>query len=320
MWIWPCGADVTARDLIDLEIATLAARQHGRVARRQLEDRGIGRGPIARRLKQRRLHPVLPGVYAVGSRHGGTSEVLMAAWLYGGPDSVLSHRGAARFWEIGTFGSVDLTSPRNRRGTANLVFHRAALPDADWIHRDALRVTTPARTLLDLAAIVPEGRLQACLTEAEVLGHLDQASIRSILDRHPSRAGAPLLRRLAGIEAGLDRRGRIRSPLEERFRAFAEAQPDWPRVIYNARLQLGGRTLEVDVLIPSARVAIELDGRSTHDVAERFHGDRERDRVLLAHGYRPVRVTSEHLDRPGPLAADFAAILALVPLARLSHA
>ncbi len=244
----------------------------------------------------------------------------MAAWLYGGPDSTLSHRGAARFWEIGTFGSIDLTTPRNRRGAANIVFHRAALPDHDWINRDSLRVTTPARTLLDLAALVPERRLQACLTEAEVLGHVDQEAIRSVLDRHPGRAGAPLLRRLAGIEAGLTRSGRIRSPLEARFRAFAESQPDWPPVIYNARLQLDDRVIEVDALIPSARIAIELDGSSSHDVEERFHTDRERDRLLLAHGYRPVRVTSRHLDRPGRLAGDFALILALAPLAGLSPA
>jgi hypothetical protein len=162
--------------------------------------------------------------------------------------------------------------------------------------------------------------VQACFTEAEVLGHVEQASIRRLLEAHPGHRGGPLLRRLAGIEAGVRRSGRIRSPLEARFRAFAEQRSNWPPVAYNARLRLGDRVYEIDALIPSARVAIELDGRATHDVNERFHTDRERDRRLLAYRYRPVRVTGEHLDDPVALAEDLALILGLAPLAGVAPA
>jgi uncharacterized protein DUF559 len=53
---------------LDRRIAALAQRQHGVVARRQLIDAYAGRNAIARRVDRRELHPLLPGVYAVGHR------------------------------------------------------------------------------------------------------------------------------------------------------------------------------------------------------------------------------------------------------------
>lgn len=294
---------------VDGRIASLTAEQAGRVARHQLIADGIGEGAIDRRIASGSLRPVLPGVYAVGPVSTWLSA-LWAAYLYGGPDCVLTHRSAAVLWQIASFRQHDISLPARRFGTRGLVCHRLALPPTEVVTRHGLPVTTPARTLLDLASILPEPRLQPIFTEAEVQGRVDQHSIRALLARHRRSKGAVLLRRLAGIEAGHIRQGRVRSRLEIGLRRIWERHPAWPEVEFNTRLLLGNEVVEVDALVRSARLAIELDHRSTHDNSERFHADRERDRRLLAHSYRALRITDRHTDAPGRLEADLDAIFA----------
>lgn len=294
----------------DILIARLAVTQRGRVARRQLLAAGITAQQIRVRIRAGRLHPVLPGVYAVGSRVGGLRERLTAAWLYGGDDSILAARGAAAaFWEMEVFGHIDLISPHHRRGTRNIRFHRICLADNEWIHRDGVNVTTPARALLDLAPLVPLPRLENALNEAEVLQLVTQRDVAALLAANVGRPGVPALAALSGIEVA-QRNGRVRSHNEIRFRAFLAARRGrWEEPELNALLTVDGRAYEIDALFHAARVAVEVDGRSTHDTALRFETDRERDRRLTAHGWRPVRLTDRQLDRPRELERDFDLIL-----------
>lgn len=100
---------------------------------------------------------------------------------------------------MGTFPEIDIALPTYRRGTGRIVFHRFDIPENEWITRDGMRVTTPARTLLDLADLIPRPHLQRVFTEAEVLQHVDQAAIALILAAHPRgsrRQGAGGARRI----------------------------------------------------------------------------------------------------------------------------
>lgn len=291
----------------DAKIAVIAARQRGRVARRQLLAAGVSRQAIAVRLRAGRLHEVHPGVYAVGHPAGGIDEALMAAWLFGGARSVLTHRGAVSYWGLAGFEAVDLTYPGRRRNRGRLVFHQGSIPAGEWARRDGMRVTTLARTLLDICATASGPLAQGVFTEAEVQGVITPASIRRFLDRRPGRPGARRLRELAGLaDAGAS--GRIRSPLEARFRRFV-ASERFPRPEANARIEVGGRTHEVDFLWREQRVAVELDARSTHENVERFETDRARDRNLAAHGWHPVRVTGKALADRSRLRAEFRLLL-----------
>ena len=84
----------------DTLISSLAARQHGVVARWQLIEFDLGKGAIRRRLEAGRLHVIWPGVYAVGHRTLSREGRWMAAALSGGPKGVLSHRAAGALWQI----------------------------------------------------------------------------------------------------------------------------------------------------------------------------------------------------------------------------
>ena len=184
--------------------------------------------------------------------------------------------------------------------------------DHEWIHRDGLNVTTPARTLLDLANLIPTSRLEDAFNEAEVLDLISQRDIAHLLTANPGRPGARTLTCLAGLETGQP--GRVRSRLEIRFRTFLEQRSGrWETPELNALLTIDGHTYEIDALFRAARVAVELDGRSTHDTALRFETDRERDRRLTAYAWRPVRLTSRHLGRPAELERDFDLILGTAP-------
>ncbi len=83
---------------LEREIAALAAKQRGHVARWQLLDLGLGVGAIKYRVQIGRLHRVLPGVYAVGHRRRAPIDRAAAAVLACGPAAVLSHFSAAALW------------------------------------------------------------------------------------------------------------------------------------------------------------------------------------------------------------------------------
>ena len=284
------------------------------MARRQLIADGVGRRAIARRLEDRRLVPTLPGIYAVGPVCTWLSRP-WEAYLYGGPDCLLSFRAASIVWRTGAFRILDITLPTSRRGTPGLVCHRAAIRASERTVEHGLPVTTPARTLLDLAAILPYPRMQPIFTQAEVLGLVDQASIRTLLAAHRRSKGGPLLRHLAGIEAGHARRGRVRSPIEIDFRSFVEASPSLPSVEFNVRIAVGDDFYEADAVFRAQHLIIELDARSTHGESS-FESDRLRDRRLTAHGWRVIRVTAEQLAAPEELLADLLLLPGLRSVAR----
>jgi predicted transcriptional regulator of viral defense system len=90
---------VPARDW-DARIGELARRQHGVVGRDQLVALGMGEGAIESRLKRGRLHRFHRGVYVVGYRRINWKGRWMAAVLASGSGACLSHRSAARLWQL----------------------------------------------------------------------------------------------------------------------------------------------------------------------------------------------------------------------------
>jgi very-short-patch-repair endonuclease len=291
----------------DRAIAELAARQHGVVATRQLAALGIAQRAVAHRAAAGRLHRVHHGVYAVGhpvvSGHGRW----MAAVLACGPGAALSHAAAAALWEIRRSAAilVDVTVPRTgSRSRPGLRIHRTRdLPPAEVTTRRGIPVTTPARTLLDLAAILQPRRLERALDQAEVLRLADHAALAAIAGAHPGHHGAGrLAAALASHTAGTTLTA---SELEERFLALCRRH-GLPRAGVNERVA----GLEVDFVFRAARLAVETDGWRFHGTRRAFERDRERDAVLARAGYRTLRFTHRQLTRePGTVAATLIAAL-----------
>jgi hypothetical protein len=291
-------------------IAALARRQWGMVSRAQLAAVGLGRRAIGHRLEIGRLHRVHRGVYAVGHRpHPNESRWMAAELAVDG--AVLSHRSAAALWELRflTAARIEVTVDRQRRNRAEIVVHRGPLPDDECTARRGIPVTTVPRTLIDFAAVAWPRELEHAFNEAEVRRLLDVTSVEDLLNRHPRRPGAPLVRRiLAAGRVGLTV---TRSELEERFLSFID-RAGLPRPQVNASLELRGEWIEVDCLGRAQRLIAELDGHAVHATRRSFERDRSRDRNLMTAGWRVVRITWRQLhDQPKRVERDLRILLGL---------
>ena len=294
------GCELRTRP-VDALISMLAERQHGVVARRQLVALGVGSRAIDHRLKCGRLHPLHRGVYTVGHRMITQRGRWMAAVLASGSGAVLSHRSAAALWGIRPTGrtSVELTTPRRLHTRPGLHLHRAVLPADEMTVHEGIPTSTPARTLLDLAAVVHGQALERALDEAEILR---LTGPQMLLDRYPRRRGAVRLRFVLLTSRSPTS---TRTELEDRFLRFVD-EHRLPRPETNTIVDV----YEVDAVWRDARLIVELDGFATHGTRRAFERDRERDRRLTGAGWRVIRLTWRQLAGGQALAYELRELLA----------
>ncbi|MFO7548307.1 MAG: hypothetical protein R6X29_05480 [Acidimicrobiia bacterium] len=215
------------------------------------------------------------------------------------PGAVLSHQTAA---EIHGFRPIERDSvivtvhSRTTHVFPGVTVHRTRdLASTDVMVRDSLPVTTRARTIVDLAAVVGRRQLETLLDAAildrqvgyeaivEVAervcrrGKRGSAVLRGLLDQrgHGLVRSATALERLGLKALGLTRLGRwlVQYPVpwvpERRF----------------------------DAAFPDARVAVEWDSRRWHTAVDDFRSDRERDRAAILHGWVVLRFTWHELEQ-----------------------
>jgi predicted transcriptional regulator of viral defense system len=210
---------------LDRRVAALAAGQSGVVARRQRVALGIHPRVISHRLAAGRLHQVHRGVYAVGHRVLGPHGRWMAAVLAGGPEAALSHAAAAALWELRRSAAtrIDITVPHTTGGRSQprLRIHRSRRLAGHVTTYRGIPVTTPARTILDLAAILPRRPLERVLDQAEKARLTDVASLEALARAHAGHRGAGRL--LTVLNTHVPGTTLTRSELEERFLALCRA-------------------------------------------------------------------------------------------------
>ena len=227
----------------------------------------------------------------------------MAAVLACGPGAVLSHRSAADAWGFLASAAVRhevSTVRRSRTGVSSVHLHRVRRLDAAEVGEvRGIPVTSPERTLLDLAATLRPDLLARAVHEAEVLRVADFAVLRALLDAAAGRRGIGALRAILAAPPP----DPTRSTLEERFAALCHRHAlPIPRL--NARVETHVGTLEVDALWPDAGLVVELDGAAVHRTRHAFHADRRRDAALAAGGYVVIRLTWDRVTRERDGVAD----------------
>jgi very-short-patch-repair endonuclease len=282
-----------------------AALRDGAISMEELSAAGLGRGVVDHWLRTGWLRRMFRGVYLLGPVAGPLARE-HGALLACGPLAVVSHRSAAVLWGLlsAAVSAVDVTvTGGRRRSRPGIAVHHAALARADVHRRDGLRLTSPVRTLLDLAGTVPARELELAINEAQVLGLVRPAQLRGLLTRAaPSRPrGTTALRTLLA-----DAPVPTRSELERRMRALAR------RIgLPLPRTQARVLHYTVDFLWPAERVVVEVDGYRAHGTRLRFETDRARDAALVAAGYRVLRFTWRQLvEQPEVVAARLAVVLA----------
>jgi very-short-patch-repair endonuclease len=274
---------------LDARLAALAARQHGVVSLAQLLELGLGLKGIAERVRTGRLHRIHRGVYALSPARPRTEGYWLAAVLACGPGAVLSHRSAASLWQLrpSAAATIDVTVPARsgRKKRRGIRVHRSGrLRREETVVRDGVPVTTVARTLLDLADVLPTQALKRAIDESEYRGRFDLTSLTAVVENNPGRRGAKVLA-LAKEPAQ-----RTRTDLEDDFLAFCRRH-GLPRPDVGIEIQ----GYEVDFAWADAHLIVETDGLAAHRTRRAFEDDRIRDRRTLRAGYHTIRLTDRAL-------------------------
>ena len=286
-------------------LADLATRQHGVVSARQLAGLGYRRNSVAEAAASGRLHRLHRGVYAVGHKRIDWLGRCLAAVLACAP-AVASHFSAGWLWGLLRYapGTIDVTAASRRHRKAAIHLHYADLHDRDLTQRDGIPVTSLARTLLDLAAILRPDRLDRVLERAEELKLFDLTAVDELLARCSHHPGATKLR--AALAIYCDDPAITRSRLERRFLALVR-KAGLPRPAMN--FALAG--YEHDAYWPEERFAVELDVYETHGSRAAFERDRVRQEDLKLAGIEMIRLTGSRLERePAQVMERLGALLA----------
>jgi hypothetical protein len=181
---------------------SLARRQHGVLARRDLLALGFTSKAIRCRIEGGRLRPICRGVYAVGWTPLTPEARWMAAVLACGTGAVLSHRSAAQLWGIGREweGRIDVSVTRSGkvRRPGIKVRRRPSLRSDSVVYRLGIPVTDPVQTIIDLATELKPLRLERAVNEADKLDLVDLETLRSELDARVGEPGVKTLRTTLG--------------------------------------------------------------------------------------------------------------------------
>lgn len=283
-------------------LRTLATRQFGVVATRQLIHLGISYSVVCDWAKAGDLQRLHRGVYAVGHLALSTKARLTAAVLYAGPDAMLSHATAA--WWLGLTNrrpsDIHVSTPRRCRSCQGIKVHGRRPLDWQW-HND-VAIASIADVLIDYANEAGANDVRYVLAQAEYHGWLDLDTLKPKLD-HGRPGSAALRRAIAYHEPQL---ARTFSELERRLVRLCERYR-LPMPKMNVRRE-GYR---VDAVWDEQKVVVELDGREGHASWARAKSDRRRDLALRAKGYIVLRYTWDQLTHDaGAVARDIATALA----------
>lgn len=288
----------------DIAILGLAGRQSGLFSREQVNDDQL----IWRRLGQGRLIRVAPGVYSLPGWPDSWRRRLWLAHLDVGLHSVVSHEAAAALHGLTPFpsGLVTVTVPHgDHERTADYEVRQST--DLRPHHRttvDGLPVTTPARTLVDLAARVTRERLGRALDDAHVARRCRIDEVAAVYDelRRPGKRGMRTLKTVLALRGA----GYVppESVLERRLLRVL-AQGGLPEPVRQASLPWRPDAPQrVDLLYPRQRLIVEADGRRYHSRLDQIADDRRRDRDAQLHGYATLRFVWEEITKQPTLVCE----------------
>ena len=308
------GVGRRARTLAGMGITTERAlseharRQRGLVTAQQMA-LITGRADEARRRRRAGTwRDVLPGVLSPATAEADDACVAAAAMLWA-PNASLSHFSAARCQQLwvpdchGVWLTVPYDDPHRSRTGLTVVRTRHPVPARG---DGFLRWTPPARTVVDLAQLLPERALSAVLLSAvrRKLATADQ--VAGAAEPLTGRAGLAVLSRVVGLWSP-DRE----SLLEDRL--YEDVRTVWPGEIerqYEVRDRAGHLLGRADVAVPELRLAFESDGLLFHSTDAQIAADQRRDRQFLGAGWQTARFREGAFEDRPLVRRDVAAIVA----------
>jgi very-short-patch-repair endonuclease len=302
--------------LADLQALTVSSADDGAefVARSMLEEGQRLAATTTEWCARGRLLRLAPRVYLLPELLDDRSH--LAAACLARPGALASHRAAANLWNLDGIDVdlVEITVTRPTRSGSALVHRSADLAEFEVVEREAFPCTDPARTLIDLGAVVVDDILERALEDGlrRGLTSVSRLRWRGRQLARPGRAGPAALRRV--LERRPQGAPRTESDLETQFlqclRAAGVREP-----VRQHRLRLtDGTMVRLDDAYPEELLFVELDGWASHGGRTAFRQDRRRQNQVVLLGWRPLRFTwTDVVEKPERVAAEVAQALAEVP-------
>jgi very-short-patch-repair endonuclease len=287
---------------VERRIARIASRSHGVATRAELLEAGVTPTEIKRRVRRGSLIRIHRGVFRVGHQAPSIEARYAAAVKASGDGSLLSRRAAAHVFGLlkhpPSLPEVLTPTQRRIRGVRTHRTRRSELLDrTTW---RGIPVTTLPRTLVDLAALLPEDELARSFHEAVVRHRTTPDQVERVLSRRHNWAGARKLRRVLWGDVPV-----TLSRLEKRFLARLRAA-GLPQPVVNRRVD--GRY--VDCRWRQHRLTVELDSYRYHHTRHAWEQDRQREREARARGDEFRRFTwLDVAEEPEPMLADLRRLL-----------
>jgi len=276
-------------------IAWLAAH-HAVISHGELARLGVSPRQVQRLLREGQLVSYSRGVYRLAGAPATPAQAAALACA-AGSDVAVSHLSAGRIWGLRRLGAdrrlhVLIGGPAHRN-LPGAVVHRCHRIDAtDVVERpDGIRVTSPPRTVFDLASMLDDDRLESVIEQV----------------LHDGLGTIPTL---FAIGTRLRQRGRDGSA---RFGRVLHSRPAWlkpvgsdlelvleraivaaglPRPIRQHPIRLHtGEVIHPDFYWPAEAEALEVDHVTWHGGKLDLTEDKRRDRMLRLLGIHTTRVT-----------------------------
>jgi very-short-patch-repair endonuclease len=260
----------------------LVALQGGVVTLAQAVAAGMSPATVQRRVRQGRWSRLHPGIYLVGGHRHTDEARIRAAWLWGGPYSVITGPAAAYWHHMLDHApsAVELsvpsrTSPRPRPG---IHLRRRDLFDSDVRELDGIQVAAAPFAALETAVALPDG---STFLDRALQKHVRFPALYRSFCRNMGRTGASAAGRL--LVAAADRADSAAERLlvgllrEAGIEGWVLGHPLGP--------------YRIDLAFPAQRVAIEVDGWAWHVDPERFRNDRRKGNYITRCGWDLLRFT-----------------------------
>jgi hypothetical protein len=282
-------------------IRDLAAHQHGVFSRDQAFESGVSRRVIDRCLADGTWELRHRGVYRLAGAPATPRQSVMAAVLWGGNGAVASHLSAAGLYRLpaGRMDVPEVSVPRDRMSRhPGIVVHRpCSLPGVDLTRADNIPATTVARTIVDLAGVLPADAVEENLDYVLSHGYVPRLRLEWRVGELAARGrpGVQVVRAL--LDARAPGAKGPESILETRLgRILSRLQPVWGYVVI-----VDGRVYVLDCAFLSVLLAIEADGWASHCGRLQWEDDLARQNALVRAGWTvlryPSRVIANHPER-----------------------
>ena len=204
-----------------------------------------------------------------------------------GDRAALSHHSGLALWGLSRTWprTIHVTAPTRHRHPGIRVHRARSLAAHDVRTQLGIRVTSPARTVLDCAPDLADAALARVLADGRRSGHLHPAALDDVLARFVNHPG-----RLRVLALRDDTQAPTRSRFEDLMIPFCRR---YGLPVPQLNVWVAGR--ERDAYFPRERLIVELDGWEFHRDRGAFESDREHDAEALALDLATYRLTWRRL-------------------------